>query len=1263
MDFTNRTDPKPPDHTHRPRLSDENRIRLLESALDTAERESVGTCIGPYKLLQKIGEGGFGDVWMAEQSTPLQRRVALKIVKAGMDTDEVIARFEAERQALALLDHANIARIFDAGTTQTGRPYFIMELVRGVPITTYCDENRLTAEERLRLFLPLCQAVQHAHQKGIIHRDIKPSNILVTLHDGVPVPKIIDFGIAKALEQRLTERTLVTRFHAFVGTPVYTSPEQMEMSGLDVDTRSDIYSLGVLLYELLTGRPPFDPEALLRSGLEAMRRTLREADPPRPSHRIVTLTEEDRCTVAQRRGTDAVRLSVFLRGDVDWIVMRCLEKDRTRRYDTAAALAQDICRHLQNEPVEARPPSQTYRLAKFYRRHRVGVLSTAAIGLSLVGGVVVSSTLFLRERAARTRAVAAERAEAGLRRQAETAGRLEAQRASRTSQALAERFFHEGRTSEALAHLVRAAKADPDNGSVGIRLMTALAYRSFAMALGDGVSDAAWAGYVKDGRHFWTLQENGDILLRPTMREGRRTLRTLPAGVEAGAGSRDSLAQSADGKRLAVSRAGGKVSLFDLSNATLLHERIVHGADVVAMALTHDGGRIATSGADGTVRLWSAAEGRLLAELRHPRPARYVVFSGNGRKLFTTTGSRGQWRLWSGADGAPLSPPLSARTNASSGAFNRDGSLIAITDNYGTLLFEAEAEYRLLATLPHDGPCYFAAFSHDGARLVTTSDDATAKIWAVPSGKPIGTPLLHGGRVAAAHYTGDDRYLVTLSGDGKVRAWDMSTGALAQEPVGTGEVKHLDVHPEDAEFITLGRDRVARRWSIAPGAVRSLCIPDEPGWLWVQPDRQNTRFSWVLSRSHLSRMDLLSGRRIGGARQLPVPIASGVLSDCASYACVNTGRSGWELWDLRPEQMRRQEIAVRLQTDSTHFSASSAYMAALDRQFNLHVWEVATGRLILGPIAQVNRHTTIAFSPSGDRIALGIQQSVEVRDLRTGVLVGAPLRADSLIRTLQYSPDGKCLALGVQAAVQLWNVETQRPVCAPLEHRGYVRTLAFSRDGRRLLSCDPMEVRLWELPAGKLLHPPIVGGNDIAGAYFTEDEENIATWARTQSEIRIWSAVDASLLSDPMRMDARLYEGTFFLTRQAVVAGTVGGPTYVWPLPPTAERRPAPQWLLRLATAVAGGEIDGNAVFRSTATDPGVYETLREEISSLPREAPFAAWGKWFLADRDIRPIAPGFQVNAAEAARIAPRPPVARPDSAGAGSAESGKLQPEPQR
>jgi non-specific serine/threonine protein kinase/serine/threonine-protein kinase len=360
----------------------------LDAREDESLSEGPGTVIGPYKLLEQIGEGGMGLVFMAEQTRPVRRRVALKVIKPGMDTLQVVARFEAERQALALMDHPNIAHVFDGGTTDSGRPYFVMELVRGVPITEFCDQRRFTTRQRLELFVTVCQAVQHAHQKGIIHRDLKPSNVLVTLHDTVAVPKVIDFGIAKATTQPLTERTLFTNFAQMMGTPLYMSPEQTEMNGLDVDTRSDVYALGVLLYELLTGTTPFDGAALKQVGLDELRRMIREEEPPRPSQRLSTLAAQVCSTVSEQRGVDERRLGQVLRGDLDWIVMKALEKDRNRRYESASAFARDVQRYLNDEAVVACPPSAGYRLRKFLRRHRGPVLAAGLVVLALGGGIV-----------------------------------------------------------------------------------------------------------------------------------------------------------------------------------------------------------------------------------------------------------------------------------------------------------------------------------------------------------------------------------------------------------------------------------------------------------------------------------------------------------------------------------------------------------------------------------------------------------------------------------------------------------------------------------------------------------------------------------------------------------------------------------------------------------------------------------------------------------------------------------------------------------
>ena len=434
--------------------------------------ERPGATIGPYRLMEQIGEGGFGLVFVAEQQYPVRRKVALKVIKPGMDTREVIARFEAERQALALMDHPNIARVLDAGATPSGRPYFVMELVKGVPITDYCDQAQLTPRERLGLFIPVCQAVQHAHQKGIIHRDLKPSNVLVTLHDGTPVPKVIDFGVAKAIGQQLTDKTIYTRFAQMIGTPLYMSPEQAEMSGLDIDTRSDIYSLGVLLYELLTGTTPFDRQRFGKAAFDEIRRIIREEEPPRPSTRLTSLGET-LTSVSAKRKMELKKLSALIKGDIDWIVMKALEKDRSRRYETASGFAADVRRYLGEEPVEARPPSAWYRFRKLARRNKLALTTAGLVAGALVLGTAVATWQSVRATREAGRATDAE-ARALAERDEKERARAEAVAARKKAEDFAERLkettalvgraqthVQQGRWSSAHAAFAKAQELQP----------------------------------------------------------------------------------------------------------------------------------------------------------------------------------------------------------------------------------------------------------------------------------------------------------------------------------------------------------------------------------------------------------------------------------------------------------------------------------------------------------------------------------------------------------------------------------------------------------------------------------------------------------------------------------------------------------------------------------------------------------------------------------------------------------------------------------
>jgi serine/threonine protein kinase/Leucine-rich repeat (LRR) protein len=482
------------------------------------EGEQPGTMIGHYKLREKIGEGGFGSVWVADQEEPVRRRLALKIIKLGMDTKEVIARFGQERQALAMMDHPNIAKVLDAGATEHGRPYFVMELVRGMKITDYCDDQNLSMTERIELFIQVCQAVQHAHQKGIIHRDLKPSNILVTVNDGVAVPKVIDFGVAKATQGSLVEHTIYTKFEQMVGTPLYMSPEQAGMTSLDVDTRSDIYALGVLLYEMLTGRTPIDKATLASAGMDEVRRIIREVDPPRPSARLKTLVDDELTTAAKRRHTEPAKLPAALRGDIDWIVMKCLEKDRKRRYDTANGLALDLQRHLRNEVVIACPPTTAYLLSKLIRRNKLAFAAGTAIAASLVVGIGVSMWQAFRADHESTRARSAEQ------RAVATLDELRATAPAFVEQARA--LVTKEQFSDALEKLGYALKLRPESTEIlvakgdllqsQLRLAEASAAYRAALAINPGDSRAESSAAICD-----------ELLAAQSTRNGKLTRENL----------------------------------------------------------------------------------------------------------------------------------------------------------------------------------------------------------------------------------------------------------------------------------------------------------------------------------------------------------------------------------------------------------------------------------------------------------------------------------------------------------------------------------------------------------------------------------------------------------------------------------------------------------------------------------------------------------------------------------------------------------------
>ncbi len=797
----------------------------LPETVDHHVGERPGDVIGVYKLLEPIGEGGFGVVFLAEQSTPVRRKVALKILKPGMDSRAVVARFEAERQALALMDHPHIARVFDGGTTASGRPYFVMEHVKGVTITEFCDQNHLTPRQRLGLFVQVCQAVQHAHQKGVIHRDLKPSNVLVSRHDTTPVVKVIDFGVAKAVGQVLTEKTLFTGVAQMIGTPLYMSPEQAGMSDLDVDTRSDVYSLGVLLYELLTGTTPIDKERFKTVGYDEIRRIIREEEPARPSTRLSTLGLVV-STVSTNRGTEPRRLSAALRGELDWIVMKALEKDRTRRYETANSFAADVRRYLADEPVQACPPSVGYRLRKFARRNRAPVLAAAVSLLALVAGVAGTTAGLIRAYAAEAEAVD-EAKQKGEALKAEAAAVIEAKEqlfAALVSRARAERTSGRiGQQFEALNALRRAAgiRATPE---LRTEATAALVLPDIELARSwDGCPegtvgigfDAAFERYVRiDGQGGLTVCKVTDgreeVVVRlpahgvpmfsyPFVSPDGKFV-AYAHGRQAGgsyAGVRvwkldgpaptvliddpvafheSAIAFHADGKQLAIGRPDGKLSVYDLATGRRPH-LLALAAPPNRIDFHPTDHRLAVAGGPD-VQLFDTDAGRELPKLRQPAGAGLtfsVAWHPDGRRL--AVGGDRRVRVWDADAAVEVMPPWAEQTSYGVLVrFNHAGDRLMSTDWSGqTVLWEA-ATGRPLLTLPG---YYGFQLSPDDRLLGYSTSGTTIQLWRLASGREFRTlrrrgagPEDHGVRLAVH----PDGRTVAVGDDSALVFFDLTTG-------------------------------------------------------------------------------------------------------------------------------------------------------------------------------------------------------------------------------------------------------------------------------------------------------------------------------------------------------------------------------------------------------------------------------------------------------------------------------------------------------
>jgi eukaryotic-like serine/threonine-protein kinase len=1059
------------------------------STFDQPIAERPGSVIGPYKLLQQIGEGGMGVVFMAEQTHPVQRKVALKVIKAGMDSRQVIARFEAERQALAMMDHVNIARVLDAGETPPAyaggspRPYFVMELVHGVPITKYCDDSHLTPRERLELFVPVCQAIQHAHQKGIIHRDIKPSNVMITLYDGEPVPKVIDFGVAKAAEQKLTERTLFTQYGTMVGTLEYMSPEQAEMSALGVDTRSDIYSLGVLLYELLTGSTPLSAKRVREAAYGEVLRMIKEEEPPKPSTRLSD-SGEALASISTQRHMEPAKLTKLVRGELDWIVMKALEKDRNRRYESASAFAADVQRYLDDEPVLACPPSTWYRFRKFARRSKRAVATATVLALAVLVAVVVLATSTV----------------------------LIAHSQQTTAAALTAETQAKGELSEALDH--------QQHDSYFHRI--ALAYRELS------ADNLGGALELLDGCPEYLRNWEWDYLNRLCRVEPlvfRDTCEVL------------GVAFDSKGGRIATACGDHTVKIRDSRTGKVVQTLRGHEGDVFSVAFSPDDGHLASASADRTVRLWDLATGRSISLPGHVGDyagmANAVAFSPDSRQV-VAGGEDGVATVWDVTDGRPVHRlPEKHEYTATCAAFSPDGTLLA-TGSWGGVLriWDARTGQLRCKIDGHTRRISAVVFHRDSRWLATASFDRLVKVWDATTGEllktmpgPMQTMQGHTGVISGLVFSRDGRRLFSSGGEDKtVKVWDLLSGREVLNLRGHSLFCHCLASSRDGlRLASAGKDGTIRIWDATPEkGDEALVSRTHDSEVWSMAFSSDGRY--LASGGWGGTVQLWDAQTVTLLRTFPLP--PNVLN-VFRVAFSPDGKRLAAAWQSRNreavvhiwETATGQEVPEPIrETRSMPFCATfdpkGRYVIREGPEYTVQVRDAKTG-VVAGIVGRHARQIwCMEFSPDRQRLVTASNDgTVRLWAWDPECLGREPqqelefdVRVDGYSNRVAFSPDGLRLATGGEGhTVKIWDAKTGPPELKTLNgHTGDVFAVAFSPDGRWLATAgEDTTIRIWDTKSWKLRHTMRGHTGFVMSLAFSPDSERLASGSRDHT-MKVW---------------------------------------------------------------------------------------------------------------------------------------------------------------